>query len=395
MAPPYRRSCLTCVKAKRRCEFSSGPCKRCTNKNLSCSLNRMDHHENAPPSDYATDDDIREAQWLATLTRGQNLDLDIQWPEFDQNIVPGEPPTDQTIDVDNIFTTTAEPPKNDTQSPSCIFYERVTYVSRQFRTYPAMFVKRGQNPFIHRFLYEQNTPLAISDAMSCCALYEGKNECNELLVFNDLSSKARNLVARNGFSMTTSDLLASTQALLLYQILRLFDGDIRLRAEAENAEPVMMAWAERLLGFSKQLPAIPEDGSSLDMEITTSWREWVCAESCRRTVLTCYMLQGIYSFLKFGYDNVAAQIYKLSFTAQARIWNAPSQYVWDEAIKKYKHFQVTIKQWDAAMEGAENDDLEELGIIILASMKGVNVCSWVGKANLGRWGLAKKCITGD
>jgi hypothetical protein len=280
-------------------------------------------------------------------------------------------------------------PGDDYITTGAIYHERVRFAYRQFKTYPEIFYKRGQNPFIHQHLYTEHVPLVIQDALSACALYCGKSSENELLVFSDISRKAMGLAELKCPFLSPVDLLASTQALLLYQIIRLFDGDIRQRADAELHEAILVSWTEQLLGRVQQLPmTMSPEASSPDSLTTSSWKDWIFEESCRRTILTSFMLQGVYSFLKFGHDNVSGKVNRLSFTAQAALWNAPSEYHWREAFKERNAFKVTIGDWDIVMEGVKPEDLEELGMMILASYKGMDItCEWLGRENLPRWGL--------
>ena len=104
------------------------------------------------------------------------------------------------------------------------------------------------------------------------------------------------------------DLLASVQALLLYQIIRLL---VRQRADAEVGEAVLIAWNEQLQGRIQlqSLSADPESSSDSQEPLTIStWQDWIISESVKRTVLTSYMLQGVYSFLKLGYDKVSGKV---------------------------------------------------------------------------------------
>jgi len=102
-----------------------------------------------------------------------------------------------------------------------------------------MFYKRGQTPFLHRHLYSEHRSQVIQDVLSACALYCGKNVANETLVYQDISRKAWDLAGKQILLQSPLNMLAYTQALLLYQIIRLFDGDIRQRADAESHELVL------------------------------------------------------------------------------------------------------------------------------------------------------------
>ena len=423
MAPPRRRSCLNCVKAKRRCDLAFPQCQRCASKNLACDHPGLENgapdsnptfgqdqiNMSFPDQDWlmdseltlesnpqAPDQPLLESTWLATLTNGPNSSLDIQWPTTATVGNPSNWPNGSTpsTDVDELVsaaTSNFGVPSDDHITIGAIYHERTRFASRLFKSYPEMFYKQGKTPFIHRHLYEEHTPPVIQDVLSSCALYCGKTGQNESLVFGDISRKATDLINPQTPFLTPIDLLASTQALLLYQIIRLFDGDIRQRADAEAHEGILESWTQQLQGRTQQLPLLTDASASptpLDSVAVSHWNDWIFEESCRRTVLTSYMLQGIYSFLKFGWDNVSPKVAMLSFTAQAALWNAPSEFHWRDSSKDKNAFPITICQWDTAMEGVKPTDLESLGIMMMALIKGMDItCEWLGRDSLAPWGL--------
>ncbi len=420
MAPPHRISCLACVKSKRRCDVGLPRCKRCTTKGITC-----DYTGNTRKAPEGTslrsqiDTSQTRQEGLATETHdrvhgvstpeieiGQDATylVDPIWlpstpntqgnPPLNLSTFPSEDqwlPDSNDIAIDE-YVNTSPPifePSDDYITMGAIFEERTRFASRQLQTYSDVFYARGQNPFIHKHSYTEHLPPVISDALSACALYNGKNSENELFVFGDISRKAKNLVEMQQPFMSPVDLLASTQALLLYQIMRLFDGDIRQRADAESHEAILNSWTEQLVVRVLRLCSTV-DPEALSQESTPiySWNDWVFEESCRRTVLTSFMLQGVYSFLKYGYDNVTGKINKLCFTAQAGLWNAKSEYHWRETLKEKAHFKVTIGEWDSSMEGVRPEDLEELGMMIYVLYKGMDLtCGWLGRENLHRLGV--------
>jgi Fungal Zn(2)-Cys(6) binuclear cluster domain len=424
MAPPHRRSCLNCVKSKRRCDIAFPRCQRCSVKDLICDYRGSDGGATASmlmPSDGQMATPSIGLEWFAhntqevrdnvaspLMSRETNgmLFSDAAWPTANSAGLNTEielpslalashseyPENMQLGDVDGFINTSGTPwePGDDYTMTGVIYQARVKFAARQLITYPEMFYRRGQTPFIHRHLYEEHIPPVILNALSCSALYCSKNSENESLVFADVSRKAQELAESQQTFRSTLDLLASTQALLIYQIIRLLDGDIRLRADAESSEATCISWTDQLFLRTRSITATdaqsPRVAQSLDTPLL--WKDWVFEESCRRTILTSYMLQGVYSFLKLGCDNVSRKINKMSFTAQKALWNAPSEYHWKEALKEKKHFPVKMNDWDASMDGTKPADLDELGVVLLATYKGMDVtCQWLGRENLARWGL--------
>ena len=52
---------------------------------------------------------------------------------------------------------------------------------------------------------------------------------------------------------TPYDKLARAQALLIYNTIRLFDGDVTLRAQAEEDMPLLESWLSIMLGCRQNL----------------------------------------------------------------------------------------------------------------------------------------------
>ena len=66
-----------------------------------------------------------------------------------------------------------------------------------------------------------------SDAHAACAMYMAKNDINKQMVFRAIEVRAKELL-KHSKSMTPIEILARVQSLLLYQIIRLYDGDVNL-----------------------------------------------------------------------------------------------------------------------------------------------------------------------
>ncbi|RFU27129.1 hypothetical protein B7463_g9213, partial [Scytalidium lignicola] len=428
MAPPHRRSCLNCVKSKRKCDLATPRCQRCASRNFDCNYAGVEdetrssehsettsgesswsgatYHEvmdlpSQPEVNLNTGSSVLDQNdWtlddpLATMQ--MNLDGGIELPLTEEDSPSWANLTvtniiDEFIDTDRIVFE----PEDDYVISGDIHMERVRFGIDHLKRYPKMFCHHAQTPFIHKKLYSERTPVVIQDALSACALYATKNRQNEALVFGDISKKANELVNRTTPFHSPMDLLASTQALILYQIIRLLDGDIRQRADAESCEPILISWSEQLVGKIRPLrsPNLAGNCSTADACISTlSWQHWVLEESVRRTALTSYMLQGLYSFFKVGYDTVSGKINKLCFTAQDALWNAPSEFYWRKALDENNHFEIILSNWDVATKGAFPHDFDDLGVLMFAIYKGIDdVAKWLGEENLPKYGLDKQSL---
>jgi hypothetical protein len=267
---------------------------------------------------------------------------------------------------------------------------RMEFAAKRLAMVPKTFSEEGHTMFIHRLLFKERNPPALQDALSACALYCLKNTENQVLVFRNLEHRRQQLIATTDPLLASEmDLLEALQALILYQIIRLFDGDIRLRAQAEADEPVLIMWAAHLKLRTCQVqpsPLAPPEAPLLPESNFTDWQRWLIDESSRRTVITAFMLKGVYNFLKLGYDTVPDL--RASFTAQAALWNSQSEISWRRAHSERERLEVRVTHWDEAIAKARPDDLEELGVLIMAMLKGIEATrEWLGHSHIIRYGL--------
>ncbi|GAD92155.1 RAS small monomeric GTPase, putative [Paecilomyces variotii No. 5] len=272
-----------------------------------------------------------------------------------------------------------------------IYQERIIYSIKRMKAYPNVLLREGQTPFIHKKLYADAIPLPIQDALGICALYNEKNENNENLVFQTIRLKAGRLIETNsqpGLSLV--ERLSSVQALILFQIIRLFDGDVRQRADAENDAATLKEWTKQLQLRMESIDTTSAEVTSPSSSLTIdSWRSWVFSESLRRTVITSHGLLGLYCFLKNGWDDSHYDFEYLSFCGQRALWEAPSMYYWKTALSEKLPLPIHFNRWDDDVADAKPSDIEDLGMTMMVLMKGLDYCcQWAGSEHLERFGLS-------
>lgn len=117
-------------------------------------------------------------------------------------------------------------------------------------------------PFLHRYLYQSNTPQCILSCFTTCVFYENRTPANTAMVIRALHGNIRELLdfeARRT-TATPTEKLARAQALFLYQIIRLFDESITLRSQAEKDMPILETWLGELCKIRDNLGSL-EDGA--------------------------------------------------------------------------------------------------------------------------------------
>jgi hypothetical protein len=406
MPPPFRRACNNCVNAKRRCDLIVPRCYRCRVRSLDCNYQKTSLSA-APRQQPAFLTGAARELELSVISRNETPDGDVPvqamcdgGPTVDFNQLEASLPPFPDYDLDwpdtmeNIesYWVPDQINSNEVQSKSVlageIYQGRIIYAVKRIKAYPSLLVRHGSTPFVHKKVYAEYLPPAIQDALGICALYGQKTEQNQTLIFQTIRLKAAQLVA--GYTpqgLSAIEQLASTQALILYQIIRLFDGDIRLRADAEREDVILNEWTQHLKARMQHVNSTSKDDDRA-LSTATSWESWVFTESLRRTVIVSFSVQGLYCFLKNGWDDSHHEINCLSFYAQAALWDAPSEYYWRAAMKDCNALPVKFDNWDADMKAATPDDMDDLGMTMMVLIKGVDeCCQWMGSKNLEKFGL--------
>jgi hypothetical protein len=172
------------------------------------------------------------------------------------------------------------------------------------------------------------------------------------------------------------DLLAAVQALIIFQFIRLFDGDIRQRALAEDAEPILEAW-------TFELQRRTQEERTFTTVTAPSWRSWVFAESVRRTITMSFFLSGIYSLVKRGFCTVSEQVTANSFTAQRALWAASSELEWSRAKATCNRWWVDKMDFRLLLEEGQVSELDDFGMVMLITYNGRDVIDhWLATKTL-------------
>ena len=204
-------------------------------------------------------------------------------------------------------------------------------------TWLQKWVSSGSTLFIHWRIYQDAMPRCLQDAYVACATYFGSIDLTKELVFRIIERNVEELVqdlAVPGRAISSEPCglvqhLARTQAMLIYQAIRLYDGDIRQRSAADKLCPTLDRWNREMLACalqSSQYVRSFSGGRSPDN--TVAWQAWCLAESVRRTWATSNVVQNAYHVLKGEASRCPGH---LRFTARAGLWDARSALEWMEA----------------------------------------------------------------
>ena len=254
--------------------------------------------------------------------------------------------------------------------------EEMEFCVTQFRKWPALWLSDRKAPFIHPRLYK-SLPKPLEEAYSACAIYATKNDVNFNIAMATIENKANALLhAPVTAASNPLEHLAAVQALVIFQIIRLFDGDIRQRAQAEAIEPVIIRWTDELCAKSTN------ETINLSAATAGSWREWLFAESLRRTVIISLMVRGIYALVKVGYCDHGHEVTKLSFTTQTDLWAADSLAEWTRERQKRDTLWIEQMKFGRLLEKSKVRDVDELGFVMMVVYNGKDeVDLWSGRTS--------------
>jgi len=156
------------------------------------------------------------------------------------------------------------------------------YIVTRVKDFATDVATRNATPFLHRYLYREHPSQCILSCFTVNVLYANRTLANTAMVMRALHSSVRELVdAEAGRVVATPvEKLARTQALFLYQISRLLDGDVSLRAQGERDIALLQTWLGDLCRVRESLGDLAQLGDSVMKKQAP--REWeVSTASCR------------------------------------------------------------------------------------------------------------------
>ncbi|KAI1364416.1 hypothetical protein F5Y08DRAFT_211691 [Xylaria arbuscula] len=382
---PWRRACVGCTRAKRQCTKQVPRCRRCVEKGLHCAYLPPRRPEicatagdEGPPfrtnnTTLQFDGDLIAAsgipapfgvsgnsrfdpfQMTAAGLETFGLSTEDDSSRGSQSTIP----SDTQVSLQGAWflapeTWTAEftdppPTIRETEKSLKHYIEQVQLWTRQW-------VTEGHSPLHHRELYSFHMPRHTQDAYTAMAAYMGKTQANEATVRQILEDRVSQLLqdqaveaslgtdtaatSSSGDEMTIFAHLSRVQSLLCYQLIRLYDGDIRMRGQAEALVPTLYLWNRQMLESAKDSLTRPERfltsspfgvncgsfGDAMPLPAQKAvWHAWIVAESVRRTWQAATVVQEVYLFLKRGWSECPGRV---PSTMRKALWDAPSAYSW-------------------------------------------------------------------
>ena len=240
---------------------------------------------------------------------------------------------------------------------------QVDYMVAQFKSSIKSFVLDNQTTFIHPLLYQETVPGLYQDVLTLCSLYLHQTPRNRDCIFRILDCKVTALVkASPSLLSSVEDNLLALQALILYQIIRLFDGDIRQRVNAERHLELLDSWTLRLQQNYFQALETPGTEPVYD--------HWVLIESIRRTTMVSVVLRGLYAVMKDGYCELVPLLCTLPVSNTGRLWKTAEMNWWEQTssqeVVTYLEF---LEKWNAG-NVSRVDEYEKLLLVFCRHANG-------------------------
>lgn len=307
-----QKSCIACVAGKRRCNRQTPQCSRCLSRGVQCHYVSQAVQVNEPRIIA----NQREPESLDSIfDYNDTVDTPISYDALDSLLLESESPGSWLTISPTLLTLPTLPFR---ACPEVVVLENwsMRQMLKSIKSFPQMFAQNRRTLFIHARLYDEYLPDPIQDAFTVSASYHAKTPETEQMILRIVESKAAGLVQRDSQLDSLQDLLAAAQALVLFLIIQLFDGDIRQRSLAEQNLSTLSSWTMQL------------NVRLYELETSTTWPEWIFAESIRRTVIISAFLGNFYSTLKVGYCTKVRALSMLPFTADPQLWDASSYTSW-------------------------------------------------------------------
>ncbi|KAK0752886.1 hypothetical protein B0T18DRAFT_313897 [Schizothecium vesticola] len=359
-----RKACIQCTRSKRKCDKTTPACKRCIERNDTCE------YDSFPRRPALVDDNITASTSpLDTQPWDPSLPLSpTSLPGTYPSLLPDIPSFLLPSPDPSQLTTTIPPPA----SPPTWFLHPPTFTVQHGVPPPPPFLPAGvgaaalphfistlqswllrwsttlHSPFIHRHAFahplpttNSTLPPAIQDALTTLIAYHAATPATKPTVLEILTDRAERLVAAAAVAVIPLDVrghLARTLALLVYQVVTLFDGDVRARSMAEERGDVLVAWAAEMLERVKGECAGEGGGAGEDFVATweggdgeAGWRAWVVVESVRRLFLMGNYVQSVYTTVKSGWSVCPGG---LAFTAGEGLWEEMTGWRWRRRVEE-------------------------------------------------------------
>ncbi|KAL6874502.1 hypothetical protein HDV57DRAFT_510988 [Trichoderma longibrachiatum] len=405
------RACIPCTRAKRRCDMNRPSCERCLDKQVACQYSATRPYARRAVKSPRADGPAssRGAESHATPVLDSSLSAFLEAEDCNEDDHGGSAAKDAVAVLDPPFSTVswflqvehwviyhgdAQPPRLPVIRGSIL----QQYI-RCVRNWLMQWVELGHCPMIHRCLFaETGMPLCVQDAYAALAVYTTKNENNEEMVMQHIQDKAdallesysvrKDSLVESFVSMSplsTIEHLSRVLSLFIYVFIRLFDGHIRQRAEAEKLIPLLRDWTAQLWS-SVNIDVTIQNAFGGDFlmakddteAVVKLWRIWILMENVRRVWMVSTCTTCIYLVSRDGTGHCDGTI---DFTARRGLWDAASAPLWKNMLERQDPLFVAPFQTAWLFERTSVKDIDPFGLTMMSlTLNSDKLDSWIAES---------------
>ncbi|KAI0449894.1 hypothetical protein F5B21DRAFT_492898 [Xylaria acuta] len=422
MPASRQKNCNGCVQAKRRCDRRTPVCSRCVEKKVACvysksrTAGRPEKRAGEPTPCTGTSLDFTDLSfdmdYLEDIPTSLHTNVGMEFtPNSIQDTISSSDISMETFmhlignssssssdnwllnntEEDHLLQRPATPADDEVtrgyqqmmvcQLDASHAYDPKTplhYILNRVKGFTGEMATKNATPFMHEQLYRDCKPKCIISCFAACVLYASRTPANTAMVMRALSGNAREFVDAEACRVISTPIekLARSQALFLYQIIRLFDGDVALRAQGEKDMGLLKTWLSELCHIRDNLGDLARlEHVSVREQSPVEWEKWIFAECVRRTILMTHAVIGLYELLKDPEynDPISTWAYAHRWTLGRSLWDASSSAEFQRAWKESAHFVIANFAFDNFLENGKGEDVDEFAGILLNAYMGVDV----------------------
>ncbi|KAK3385919.1 hypothetical protein B0H63DRAFT_189348 [Podospora didyma] len=430
-AVPETKACIRCSRSKRRCGKQQPTCERCQRGGFACSypprkpsswmiLNGDDDqanhhhpegykHEAAPSRTFAprqiqvTPEDSLELEEIATIPSSQPP--------------PPPPPSARpSVPLSDLWsawfltpdTWLVQPTPWRTHHDMCSAMRKASPALKRFcrllQGLASDWVTKGSSGIFHARLYKFRFPRCMQDAHTAISSYLGKTPHTEPIVLRIIGDRITQLVEdesgrREEEDMDAFEHMARVHALIVFSIIGLYDGDIRLRYLAETQSlPLLTVWNRQMLdaaqlaasngqllmgslidnthhGSGEQRhendtraapQATPSSMAALGQVEEVLWHAWILAESVRRCWFIAASVGTLYRMLQKGEAQCRGD---LKITSLRGVWDAPTAWAWMKMCEQDIGF-MPVLEMHRLIDEKRPEEVDEFAMFLLEAAFG-------------------------
>lgn len=256
------------------------------------------------------------------------LEIVPSWP-----IIPFTPPPEPVTELsyEDFFSS----PYSSFQFPQIVATDpfQIEYCVSELKRSIETLVLEGRTIFIHPDLYRETMPEVYQDLLGMCSFYMQRTPHNYPVVCRMIDVKLQKLGDSAKSVVKLGEWLLHVQTLIMYQIIRLFDGDVQQRTNAERSMKVLGVWTERLQAEFSEADLAPVEPS----------QNWIMMESIRRTLMVSWLLRGFYKAITQGVCDIVPVLMTLLVSEDAGAWEGTSPVSENRNLVTYPTY---VKRWN-------------------------------------------------